>query len=82
MGSAGAFNALMDVAVDPFGNILVADTANHRVRRVTPSGGAGMMGKLECVKYVHASLSSRACVFCDICTSDNHFGGQRYSQMD
>ena len=38
-GAAAAFNTPIGVAVDASGNVLVADTMNHRVRRVTPSGG-------------------------------------------
>ena len=38
-GTAAAFNGLYGVALDASGNVLVADTLNNRVRRVTPSGG-------------------------------------------
>ena len=38
-GTAAAFRNPYSVAVDASGNVLVADTFNHRVRRVTPSGG-------------------------------------------
>ena len=38
-GTTAAFKGLWGVAVDASGNILVADRGNHRVRRVTPSGG-------------------------------------------
>ena len=38
-GTAAAFNLPYGVAVDAFGVVLVADTYNNRVRRVTPSGG-------------------------------------------
>ena len=37
-GSAARFYDVNDVAVDPAGNIYVADTANHLIRRVTPAG--------------------------------------------
>ena len=38
-GAAAAFSYPTGVAVDASGNVLVADSNNHRVRRVTPSGG-------------------------------------------
>ena len=40
VGTAAAFNAPAGVAVDASGNVLVADSGNSRVRRVTPDGGA------------------------------------------
>ena len=39
VGTAAAFNYPLGVAMDAFGNVLVADQLNNRVRRVTPSGG-------------------------------------------
>ena len=37
-GAAAAFSSPTGVAVDPFGNVLVADHFNYRLRRVTPNG--------------------------------------------
>lgn len=37
-GSAARFNNLCDVAVDGAGNIYVADTANHTIRKITSGG--------------------------------------------
>jgi hypothetical protein len=37
-GSAARFNSPADVAVDPNGNVCVADTWNHTIRRITPEG--------------------------------------------
>lgn len=37
-GAAARFNAPTGLAVDPAGNIIVADTGNHTLRRVTPAG--------------------------------------------
>jgi sugar lactone lactonase YvrE len=37
-GSAARFNDPQDVAVDDVGNLYVADTANHTIRKVTPAG--------------------------------------------
>jgi hypothetical protein len=37
-GNAAFFQEPMDVALDRQGNLIVADTSNHRLRRVTPAG--------------------------------------------
>lgn len=37
-GSAGRFNSPHGVAVDPAGNVFIADTFNHVIRKVTPAG--------------------------------------------
>jgi hypothetical protein len=37
-GTAARFFALSDVAVDTAGNVYVADTNNHTIRKVTPAG--------------------------------------------
>lgn len=37
-GTAARFNSPQGVAVDRAGNVYVADTANHTIRRVTPTG--------------------------------------------
>ncbi len=41
-GLQAGFNQPHGVAVDASGNTYVADRYNHRVRKVTPGGGAAM----------------------------------------
>jgi streptogramin lyase len=38
-GSAARFNVPKGVAVDGSGNVYVADTSNHTIRKITPAGG-------------------------------------------
>lgn len=54
IGSAARFNAPTSVAVDSTGNVYVADTLNHLIRKVTPAGvvttfagGAGVVGSVD-----------------------------------
>jgi len=37
-GTGARFNSLNDVAVDSTGNVYVADTNNHTIRKITPAG--------------------------------------------
>ena len=60
-GSTASFNFPRGVALDLAGNVVVADGDNHRIRRVTPSGGAqldwgvmrGRHDSLICSLWLH-----------------------------
>lgn len=47
VGRAARFHAPHGVAVDEFGNILVADTNNHSIRRISPAGVVTTVGGSE-----------------------------------
>ena len=52
-GSIAQFSGPLDVAVDAQGNLYVADTANHRIRKITPGravttlAGSGTPGNAD-----------------------------------
>ena len=49
-GSSARFSFLLDIAVDPGGNIYVADTNNHTIRKITSSGYVTTLAGLPGVK--------------------------------
>lgn len=52
-GTSAQFNSPQGIAVDNSGNLFVADTANHRIRKITSAGivttlaGSGSTGKID-----------------------------------
>jgi sugar lactone lactonase YvrE len=43
VGSNASFNSPRGVAVDSIGNVYVADTLNHKIRKITPSGAVSTL---------------------------------------
>ena len=69
-GTAASFNAPRGVAVDNSGNVYVADTKNHKIRKITSAGvvttfaGSGSVGSTDATATA-ASFSSPAGVIVD-----------------
>ncbi len=63
-GSQAGFNQPRGVVVDASGNTYVADRLNHRVRKVTPGGGARMFAFI-----VFSDLKRMCTLLAMMCTS-------------
>lgn len=50
IGSAARFNAPRGVAVDPAGNVYVADTGNHTIRKITTGGAVSTLAGTAAVR--------------------------------
>ena len=52
-GTNAKFNRAEDIDFDPFGNLIVADSGNHRIRKISPTGlvttiaGSGVQGSVD-----------------------------------
>ena len=46
-GNAARFFNIMDIASDPAGNVYVADTGNHGVRKITPAGAVSTVSLIS-----------------------------------
>ena len=88
-GASAAFNQPSGVAVDAFGNVLVADSGNHRVRRVTQNGGArlaicdGNCSKWEMwhLYFMFRALRMFCCADIDIMIRFQRVYGRRVWQL-
>jgi DNA-binding beta-propeller fold protein YncE len=52
-GTFPHFSSLSGIAVDEDGNIIVADTANHRIRKITPQGQVSTLAGTSILGYRH-----------------------------
>ncbi len=59
-GSQAGFNQPNGVVVDASGIMYVADASNHRVRKVTPAGGARLFFLLTLIFYSRRVCSRRS----------------------
>lgn len=65
---AAELNAPSGVAVDAAGNMYIADTMNHRIRKITPDGiinsvaGTAVPGSLACTAQSTSTVSTQLCL--------------------
>lgn len=82
-GSAAQFNKPAGIAVDANGNVYVADTANHTVRKVTPSGTvttlAGNAGHPGCTDGPGTSARFRLPASVTVDSSGNAYVADSYN---
>jgi hypothetical protein len=58
LGELAQFDRPAGIAVDPSGNVYVADESNHRVRKITPAGMVSTVAGSSSFGYVNGPISA------------------------